>query len=237
MARLISKGTCNLCGRSFSKSGITRHLTSCRGKGSERQNQVARRGRAGRKGFHLAIEGRFHPDHWMHLEIAGNQTLAALDRFLRLIWLECCGHLSAFRIGGTGYFLEDMEEFARMEDRNMEVPLTRVIRPGMKFVHEYDFGDTTELALRVVSDSDIAAGSEGIRLLARNDPPAIPCLRCDSLAAKICTECVWDGKGFYCGECAALHSVQSPSCEDMFLPVVNSPRMGECAYTGPDGDP
>ena len=47
---------------------------------------------------------------------------------------------------------------------------------------------------------------------------------------------VWDGEGFYCGECAALHTVQSPSCDEMFLPVVNSPRMGECAYTGPEDD-
>ena len=235
MAKL-SKGTCYLCGKSFSKSGIARHLVSCRGKGSEGQNQVVSHSRAGRKGFHLAVEGRYRPDYWMHLEITGSETLAGLDYFLRYVWLECCGHLSAFKIGSTYYYLEDMEEFAQMEDRNMEVPLSRVIRPGLKFVHEYDFGSTTELALRVVSESNVAAGSEAIRLLARNEPPALSCFGCGASSSQICTECNWNGEGFYCDECAGLHVVQSPSCDEMFLPVVNSPRTGECGYTGEDAE-
>jgi len=32
----------------------------------------------------------------------GSATLAKLDDYLRAIWLECCGHLSKFTIGGWG---------------------------------------------------------------------------------------------------------------------------------------
>jgi len=33
-------------------------------------------------------------------------TLTDLDGFLRDIWLECCGHLSAFDIGTVRYELD-----------------------------------------------------------------------------------------------------------------------------------
>jgi len=32
----------------------------------------------------------------------GSATLTKLDDYLRAIWLECCGHLSKFTIGGWG---------------------------------------------------------------------------------------------------------------------------------------
>ena len=236
MARVSSNGSCVLCGRSFSKSGMSRHLKSCREENSGGEDASGHRPGRGRQGFHLAVEGRYRPEYWLHLEIAGDAPLGALDNFLRRTWLECCGHLSAFVIGGKSHFLEDREEFADLDDRDMEESLVQVLRPGTRFVHEYDFGSTTELTLRVVSQGNISADRRGIRLLAQNDPPAIQCVKCDSLASRICTECIWDGEGFYCDQCASLHSVQSPSHEDMFLPVVNSPRMGECAYTGSEED-
>ena len=34
------------------------------------------------------------------LEMRGSATLAKLDDYLRAIWLECCGYLSGFTIGG-----------------------------------------------------------------------------------------------------------------------------------------
>ena len=234
MARSNSKGICVLCDKSFSKSGMSRHLQLCREKNRGGEGGSGRRPGNRRQGFHLAVEGSYRPDYWLHLEIARNAPLAALDHYLRRTWLECCGHLSNFVIGGRNHSLEDRGIFADINDSDMEATLREVLRPGMKFIHEYDFGSTTELALRVVSEGNISVDHRGIRLLARNDPPAIPCVKCDTLAVQICIECVWDGVGFYCDECAGLHTVQSPSCEDMFLPVVNSPRMGECDYTGPD---
>ena len=237
MAKVTSKGTCVLCNRSFTKTGMTRHLQSCRENNWGGESGSGRRSGRRRQGFHLAIEGFDRPQYWMHLEIAGNAPLMALDHFLRRTWLECCGHMSAFVIRGRNHFLEDRGIWAGLHDLDMEVTLKETLRPGMKFIHEYDFGSTTELSLRVLSKGNISVDHRGIRLLAHNNPPAIPCAGCDDLAAKICTECVWGEGGFsYCDPCAHLHLAQSPSHENMFLPVVNSPRIGECAYTGPDED-
>ena len=173
----------------------------------------------------------------MHLEIAGNESLEYLDYFLRQTWLECCGHLSAFAIRGKYYFREDRGIWARLEDMDMDVSLSQVLRPGTRFIHEYDFGDTTELALRVVSQGNLPVGQNGARLLARNEPPEVGCVNCDSMAATLCIECSWIGVGYsYCDQCFQLHGSIVPTHKEMVLPVVNSPRMGECAYTGPESD-
>src|SRR5579884_3845875 len=55
----------------------------------------------------------------MHLEIPTSEELATLDDFLRAIWLECCDHLSAFRIDGTSYDSEP-EEFVFAEMGEVE---------------------------------------------------------------------------------------------------------------------
>jgi len=177
------------------------------------------------KSFHLVVEGRDLPGYWMYLSIPVNTTLEDLDDFLRDIWLECCGHLSAFTIEGTRYYISPMREY---DERGMKVALGDVLGPGMKFYHEYDFGTTTELTLRVVSELEGEAKSESIQLLARNDPPSIACESCGKIAAQVCAECIWSGKGWLCDECALEHECG----EEMLLPVVNSPRVRMCGYTG-----
>lgn len=237
MAKVSSRGTCLLCGKSYSKTGMTRHLQTCRQQNLAGNGGSGRRPGRKRQGYHLAVEGLDRPQYWMHLEIASNASLEALDFYLRREWLECCWHLSAFVIRGRYYFREDRGIWADLRDLDMEGTLQEALRPGTKFIHEYDFGDTTELALRVVSEGDIAVDRQGIRMLAQNDPPPIPCANCETLAAKFCTECYW-GKGnfFFCDSCSRLHAADSPSHDEMFLPVVNSPRMGQCAYMGRDDD-
>ena len=237
MAKVSSRGTCILCSKSFSKSGMTRHLKSCRENNQGSDGGSGRRPGRKRQGFHLAVEGLHRPQFWMHLEIDGNAQLWELDHFLRRTWLECCGHLSAFVIRGRNHFLEDRDIWADLDDLDMDVALKETLRPGMKFTHEYDFGDTTELGLRVVSEGNVSVASRGVLILAQNDPPEISCLDCDAPAVRICTECYWGQAGFfYCDQCAEQHTAESPSHDEMFLPVVNSPRMGQCGYTGPDDD-
>jgi hypothetical protein len=68
-----------------------------------------------------------------------------------------------------------------------------------------------------------------VQILARNEAPDIPCDECaKSSAVLICTGCQWEGAGWLCQNCAEDHECD----EEMFLPVVNSPRTGECGYTG-----
>jgi hypothetical protein len=110
----------------------------------------------------------------------------------------------------------------------MDVALGEVLSPRMKFYHEYDFGTTTELTLRVVSERKGEFKGKSIQVLARNDPLTIICGSCRKIATQVCSQCIWSGEGWLCDECAPKHECG----EDMLLPVVNSPRVGMCGYTG-----
>lgn len=224
MTRRMSKGRCSLCGGSFSKAGMTRHLESCIERQALQTPSGSRESRK-RKVFHIVAEGRYLPEYWMHIEVPTNGTLEDLDDFLRTTWLECCGHLSAFTVEGKRYTLEPDEWF---DDEDMDIALGRVLGPGMKSYYEYDFGTTTELTLRVASEREGEIRRKSIRLLARNDPPSITCGSCGRIATQVCTQCMWSGEGWLCDDCAGEHGCG----EEMLLPVVNSPRVGMCAYAG-----
>lgn len=110
----------------------------------------------------------------------------------------------------------------------MNVKMYSVLKPNMKFQHEYDFGSTTELNLRVVMERVGEITGKPIHVLARNEPPSISCDGCGKAATKICTDCSWQDEGWLCNDCARLHGCG----RDMLLPVVNSPRVGICGYKG-----
>jgi len=225
MTKQISNGKCNLCGGTFSKAAMTKHLKSCKQRNGISDTSSGSRSSQKIKSFHLVVEGRYLPDYWMHLEVPANAKLTALDNFLRQIWLECCGHMSTFTIEDKVYSVAPLAEF---NDETMNVKLSEVLKPGMKFYHEYDFGTTTHLTLKVVSEQESKIKGKSIRVLARNDPPFITCTSCGKTATQVCTECLWQGEGWLCDECVAEHQCD----EDMLLPVVNSPRVGMCGYTG-----
>ena len=97
----MTDGRCTLCGETYTKQGMTRHLRSCT------QDHVD----AGdRPTFHLSIGDAYRTDYWMHVEIEQETTLAALDEFLRDIWLDCCGHMSSFTIDDVEYVKPYTEE-------------------------------------------------------------------------------------------------------------------------------
>jgi hypothetical protein len=98
----------------------------------------------------------------------------------------------------------------------------------MQLIHEYDFGSTTELTIKVVSEFESTMKTGKVEILARNDPPQIKCSYCDNRATAICTECIYEDAGWLCDDCAEDHDCG----QDMMLPVVNSPRTGVCGYTG-----
>ena len=227
MATGISIGKCKLCNATFSKKAMTKHLESCvqRKEAGEASSASEKEKSKKMDVFHLVVEGRDLPDYWMHLSAPAHATLKDLDNFLRGIWLECCGHLSAFTIEGTRYSSYPEKEY---DERGMKDVMGDVIDAGMKFCHEYDFGSTTELTLKVVSKNESEVKNKSIRILARNEAPSIGCVKCGKPATQICTECVYTGEGLFCDECAGGHECG----EEMILPVVNSSRVGVCGYTG-----
>ena len=229
MARQTSKGICTFCHREFSKATITRHLETCEQKASTEAKAGSRRKTQKIRTFHLVVEGRDLPMYWMHLDATASTTLATLDRFLRDTWLECCGHLSAFEIGGVRYAVDaGMNDGWGMDEKSMRVRLDKVFSPGQSGSYEYDYGTTTELRLKVIAEREVEAKGKAIQVLARNTPPVILCEECGKPATNVCSQCIFEGKGWLCDDCAEKHECG----EEMLLPVVNSPRVGMCAYTG-----
>lgn len=227
--RQTSTGQCAFCGGTFGKAAISRHLRACKQRTALAQATIS--GRQPKHGqiYHLQVEGRHDPEYWLHLEVPGKATLADLDQFLRDIWLECCGHLSAFTIDGVSYSSSPDNGWSfGPPERSMRVSLSKVLRPDLTFAYEYDFGSTTHLKLRVVGEREGTAKEKTVEIMARNSPPEILCVRCEKPATQICTECLWSGGGWLCDQCLQEHECG----DEMALPVVNSPRVGVCGYTG-----
>jgi len=223
--RSVSKGACEGCKAVLSKSAVTRHLANCPASASKPGATVAGRTPL----FHLLVEARGATMYWLHIEMPADATLAALDAFLRRIWLECCGHLSMFRIDGVTYTARPKSEsfgFRESEEKGLRSRVDSVLGPGDACVYSYDFGSTTELVIRVAGASEGAP--RGTRLLARNLPPDIACSVCDRTATSVCTACMSDLDGWLCARCVKNHGCG----EEYLLPVVNSPRVGVCGYSG-----
>lgn len=227
MARFTSYGICELCGKRTTKAGMTRHLGSC----AEAHDLAA--GKPARL-LRLRIEDAYSPFFWMDVEMKAGSTLEDLDDFLRHTWLECCGHLSAFYVGDVTYMLPQAAgmggPFADPDERDMKAKLKDVLSEGTRFRHVYDFGTSSELKLRVSGEREGRLGGEPLRLLGRNEAPVWECDVCGGEAAQICTYCIYETDNpFYCEGHAEDHDCDEP---EMLLPVVNSPRMGMCGYTG-----
>ena len=214
MAEKSPKAMCLLCKSKYTGTGMTKHLQSCLPKSLE--NQSKQQKFKAQPFFYILVKGYYSPVYWLHLKVASNSKLEDLDQFLRDIWLECCGHLSAF-----SYQRNELAMGRKLKD---------VLRPGMQLLHEYDFGTTTELLVKVLGEyGGPMEKNNPIEILSRNEAPERLCDECGKApAVQICTECQWEGGGWLCQSCAENHECS----EEMFLPVVNSPRTGVCGYTG-----
>jgi hypothetical protein len=216
--RKSGEGVCRSCHKTFSGSTIGKHLESCKAK-KERDVGEAKENKSERI-FHIKVVGG--REFWLHIEMKVSSKLSDLDEFLRDVWLECCGHLSQFKIHGQAY-MPSGGDLREMEAKPMGVQLGKVLDVKDKFEYEYDFGSTTYLEGQIISKRE-GALKEKARILARNRIPEAVCTECGKPAAQFCTDC----EAFYCDFCLNDHECG----EEMALPVVNSPRMGVCGYTG-----
>jgi hypothetical protein len=169
---------------------------------------------------------------WLDLDVKTNATMRQLDDFLRAIWLECCGHLSSFEVGGTRYVVA-MDDFFGPEpnERSMNARVSTALPPvGSTFAYEYDYGSTTLLRLKVLAQRHAPSRRNHVRLLARNVAPLWKCTECDATATSLCAHCIYEGGAFACDAHVDAHECGA----EAMLPIVNSPRMGVCGYTGGD---
>lgn len=209
MARTQNVGTCLSCQKTVSHQAITRHLEQC--VKPPQMDPLTKN-----KPVDIYRIKLFAKPFWLYCDMPAKATLNDLDDFLRATWLECCGHLSAFTIHGQCY-------------ENSDRPISQVLAKEMSFGYEYDFGSTTELEGKVIA---VYQGhlNKKVHLLARNNLPIIECGTCASLAEVICSMCF----DVCCKKCRKKHRCGDD--DDFMLPVVNSPRMGVCGYTGEEED-
>ena len=200
------KSNCYRCGKTVSKSYAKRHCLSHSYTGED--SEIYRL---------VKIESVDIPDYWLYIAIRSNAVLGNLDTFLRAIWLECCGHMSAFHQSGYDElaFEEEISDFSE----------------NTVLQYEYDFGDTTRLKITFLETISLKATQDKnpVILLLRNEPFAFEC-QCGKPATYVCQECAWEETyPFYCDTCNKKHERKQDHCS---LPVVNSPRMCVCGYTG-----
>jgi len=181
-----------MCRETATKTVIKNHVMKKHNSGDE-------------KCYLIKAEGAYDKDYWLFFSVTTNTTLTAIDHFLREIWCECCGHLSAFYKGG-----DELDEDTEIAALNI----------GDKLVYEYDFGTTTEVNLTIISEILRPKNDEEIVLLVRNEPITHLCDSCGAIATYVN---VWE-EGFLCENCA--------EDKEALMPITNSPRMGECGYTG-----
>jgi len=205
-----STGNCYLCGASLGTTAMKNHLLKVHA-GADLSGD-----KTGQECRLLKIEGAFDKQYWLFIDVPADKTLAAVDGFLRKIWLECCGHMSEFCV----------------EPWQDKIGMTRKLgsfAAGEKFFHIYDFGTTTETLITVMGTTNRKPQKGPVRLLARNTPPVFECEECGKPAVYLCEKQVEPfDTPFYCADCG-----EKREDDNHFMhKVTNSPRMGECAYDG-----
>jgi hypothetical protein len=160
---------------------------------------------------------------FLHLLVKGNAKMKEIDNFLKAIWLDCCGHMSGFY------------------HKNFKIKKTDLVEdifsPKVKIKYDYDYGSTTTLTLIAHKQYQLE-GKKNLILLSRNEPLKILCSICKKKSATcLCSTCLWEIDAYFCENCSEKHSSECSDFEDYAnMPVVNSPRMGECGYEGGEID-
>ena len=234
-----SEGKCLFCGEIFTKVGINKHLFA-------HLKEIGKSGQSGQS-FLLKVEPlkrRSETPYFLSLWVDGETTLKTIDTFLRDIWLECCGHLSAFTLPGqktankfnlkgiyNSFLVDNDSEYS--DEISMRKKTKVVFSKGLKLEYTYDFGSSTQLNITVISEIPVKADKK-IVLLSRNEPLEILCSVCKKApATQICTMCCYDEDAEFCEKCAKKHEKMCNDFADYAaMPVVNSPRMGICGYKG-----
>ncbi|MGC9399806.1 MAG: hypothetical protein ACP5HM_11795 [Anaerolineae bacterium] len=224
-----TRGKCAFCGREMTRGGMSLHLRACPERKAAMKTASQESGKE-QTLYTLQVRDASSGNYWLYLEMKGSARLADLDRYLRAIWLECCGHLSQFSISGR------LGEKIPMSRR-----INRVFGSGdsnVELTHIYDFGTSSYTLVRAL---DTRQGKpltlHPIYLMARNNPPEILCIECGEPASWLCVQCLYETEtsGAFCEE-----HIQEHRMHDDYGPpmeIVNSPRLGMCAYSGPAEPP
>jgi len=215
--KIITEGKCGFCSQSFGNLSMAKHIKKCK----ESPYRAVKKEGIKNKVFLIKIFSPEKPYYWLFIEVNGAATLKDLDKFLRKIWLECCGHLSRFIV-----------KHSEISFRSMNIPLGKIISARMQMDYEYDFGSTTYLKLKTLGSRE-GSLKNSVRIISRNEPPQWNCHICGKSATEVCAICGLREESVFCKKCLSKHKCTDKEwCEELALPLVNSPRTGMCGYTG-----
>ncbi|MBK7603819.1 MAG: hypothetical protein IPI15_09585 [Saprospiraceae bacterium] len=244
-----SIGTCLYCNETLGQKELKTHLNKHIAVLDEDKNTNDK------LSFLIKVTGEYKDDpHFLYLLVDGDTEFDLLDSFLREIWLECCGHMSSFSLNKKDIsqfnfdkYL-DLDSNANEEDEDgdddyygssdlfpgeipFNVPVKDVLIKGRKLSYTYDYGSTTSLNI-ITEYVYKAERKEFIELLSRNKDFNYRCDVCKETAFLICTFHSYSDQGLFCMKCAKKHKKTCSDFSDFEMPIVNSPRMGVCAYSG-----
>jgi hypothetical protein len=234
MEQLKSEGQCVFCNEVFDRAAITRHLKT--------HFTKIKKITANENSYHIKLENdpRYGKSpYFLNLWVSHKARFEDIDDFLRGIWLECCGHMSSFtdieirKKNRKAPYIFDFDK-KNEEEIMMSKKVSKLFYEKQKIEYQYDFGTTTTLLITVVAVLPIKA-PKTITLLSRNTPLELICQTCKKEpATQICSVHGYNGEdNLFCKKCAKKHAkVCGDFDEYAAMPIVNSPRMGECAYEG-----
>lgn len=220
-----TKGECIYCNREMTRAGLSKHFQSCK----KREEVITATDSGSGKDetiHHLLVQDNWQGAYWLHLEVSEKATLEDLDGYLRAIWLECCGHMSEF--------LFDRRDHG--QELPMDSKIGQIFKKNIELLHIYDFGTSSETKIKCISTRrGKATTSHPIVIMARNHTPESYCSECGKPATMLCLECMYeDDDCTLCDEHAESHPHDDYGDP---IPIVNSPRLGMCGYTGPANPP
>ena len=208
---LKSSGKCLFCNQMFDQNEIGKHIDK-----HLTQMEKEDKDKITKSYHHIIVEAA---EMFLHILVKSGAKMADIDNFLKDIWLDCCGHLSGF--GHKNFKIK------------MSDTVTDIFVPKVKIYHDYDYGSTTRVELKAGKAYSLHL-KETLILLSRNEPLKLMCVTCKKLpAVYLCSTCIYDGYAFFCEKCAGKHGETCADFTDYAsMPIVNSPRMGVCGYTG-----
>lgn len=91
MRKATTSGVCTYCKNEIPKNSrsILSHLSDCQGKHISDNPDIA-------DSLLLLIQGKYSPEYWLVIKAKPDITMRRIDKFIRDIWVECCGHHSEF---------------------------------------------------------------------------------------------------------------------------------------------
>lgn len=120
------KGFCKYCGKEYTKSGMVKHLAACKERKTILENAKEKAAY-----YEMVIYGNYVKNYWLIIQIKDAATLKDLEQFIRDIWVEYCGQLSAFDINGQRYESAPVQDFFWGEPaKSMNCKLKNVFKPG-----------------------------------------------------------------------------------------------------------